>query len=104
MPKPERPAPVAARGGAAVTSGVTRGPDDAAQPRPVLAGAGPLLERESELDHLTGLLDQVASGSGGALLVTGPAGIGKSSLLGAAEDLAAARGMLVLRAGRRARA
>ena len=55
----------------------------------------PLYGREHELSVLTGLLDGVA-GRGAALLVNGPAGIGKSALVAAARAAALARHMQVL--------
>jgi len=45
---------------------------------------------------LTSLLDQAAAGSGTALLLRGPAGIGKTTLLAAAQRLAARREMRTL--------
>jgi AAA ATPase domain len=47
-----------------------------------------LLERESELEALERLLRLARGGMGGAVLVEGPPGIGKSSLLAAAGALA----------------
>ncbi len=41
-----------------------------------------LVERESELDALTALLDGLAAGRSGVALIEGPAGIGKTRLLG----------------------
>jgi predicted ATPase len=41
----------------------------------------PLLERDSELRQAGALLTAAAEGDGGALVVEGPAGIGKSTLL-----------------------
>ena len=52
-----------------------------------------LVEREAELERLEELAAAAASGRGGAVVVEGPAGIGKSSLLEAAEDLAERRGL-----------
>jgi DNA-binding CsgD family transcriptional regulator len=57
---------------------------------------GSLLGRESELDVLGQLLDDVHA-RGGSLEVTGGPGVGKSALLGEAASRAADRGMLVLR-------
>src|SRR6516165_4860300 len=54
-----------------------------------------LLGRESELDMLDRLLDDVHS-RGGSMEVTGGPGVGKSALLGEAAARAADRGMLVL--------
>jgi DNA-binding CsgD family transcriptional regulator len=57
-----------------------------------------LLERESELAVLGGVMDAARSGRGGVALIEGPAGIGKSRLLDAASAEAKAAGMEVLRA------
>ncbi len=54
-------------------------------------------EREEELELLTEALDGAAAGAGSALLLEGPAGIGKSTLLGAATVAAGDRGLLTLR-------
>jgi DNA-binding SARP family transcriptional activator/DNA-binding CsgD family transcriptional regulator len=62
------------------------------------AGAVPLVEREEELAILEALLASARSGLGSVLLVEGPAGIGKTSLLAAARELAAESGMSVLHA------
>src|ERR1700722_15440689 len=56
-----------------------------------------LLGRESEVRTLSRLLDRVAD-QGGALVVSGGPGIGKSALLGEARRRARDRGMLVLKA------
>ncbi len=55
-----------------------------------------LLGRESEVRLLGGLLDRVTD-QGGALVVSGGPGIGKSALLGEAARGARERGMLVLK-------
>ena len=52
-----------------------------------------LLEREAELERIQALIDGVAAGDGGALLVAGAPGIGKTRLLEEAEDMARARGV-----------
>ena len=57
-----------------------------------------LVGRERELATLTGLLDRAAAGSGGALIIRGVAGIGKSALLEQGQDLARDRGMTILSA------
>jgi DNA-binding CsgD family transcriptional regulator/Flp pilus assembly protein TadD len=49
----------------------------------------PLVERELELEALEALLASARAGSGGAVVFEGPAGIGKSSLLAAAQTAAA---------------
>jgi predicted ATP-dependent serine protease len=55
--------------------------------------------RDGEQQAIGALLDEVAgTGRGGALLLTGDPGIGKTALLGVAERAAAGHGMLVLRA------
>lgn len=59
--------------------------------------AGPeLVGRERELAALTSLLDEAVAGRGAAVLLRGEAGIGKTSLLAAAQRLAARRGIQVL--------
>jgi DNA-binding CsgD family transcriptional regulator len=60
---------------------------------------GGLYEREGELTRVDALLTAAQAGRGGVLLITGPAGIGKTVLLGAARERAAQAGMRVL-AGR----
>ena len=49
----------------------------------------PLVERELELETVERLLAGARAGSGGAVVLEGPAGIGKSSLLAAARAAAA---------------
>ncbi|GAA0421836.1 LuxR family transcriptional regulator [Acrocarpospora corrugata] len=56
-----------------------------------------LIGRETEVSRLTDLIDRMR-GSGGALVVRGAAGIGKSALLGAAVAAANARGFQVFTA------
>lgn len=58
----------------------------------------PLLEREGEVDAISGLVDDLCAGSGGVLLVDGPAGIGKSRLVKVACRRADDRAIAVLRA------
>jgi hypothetical protein len=65
---------------------------------PATADPSALLERERELDVLAQLVAATVAGRGAAAFVTGPAGIGKTSLLRAAADLASAAGMEVLSA------
>lgn len=57
-----------------------------------------MLERDAELAGLRQLLSHAASGRGGAALVEGEAGIGKSSLLDAVAAAASGDGFRVLRA------
>src|SRR5262245_8698691 len=53
-------------------------------------GAG-LLERDRELASLHALIEDAAGGQGRMALIEGPAGIGKSRLLGEARDAADGR-------------
>ena len=55
-----------------------------------------LLEREEELSELRAAWTRARSGNGGLVVVEGPAGSGKSALLGAAKERANAAGMRVL--------
>jgi DNA-binding CsgD family transcriptional regulator len=57
-----------------------------------------LVEREDDLGALAELLDGLVDGRSRAALIEGPAGIGKSRLLGALRDGAAARGVRSLTA------
>jgi DNA-binding CsgD family transcriptional regulator len=57
-----------------------------------------LVERESDLGALAELLDGLVDGRSRAVLIEGPAGIGKSRLLGALRDGAAQRGIRTLAA------
>ncbi len=57
---------------------------------------GGLFEREAELGRIDALLAAARAGGGGVLVIIGPAGIGKSSLLGAAGERAQLAGMRVL--------
>ena len=57
-----------------------------------------LLEREAELARVDGVFEQIRVGSGGVVVVDGPAGIGKSRLLAAVDANAQARGFGTLRA------
>ncbi|MGH3671413.1 MAG: helix-turn-helix transcriptional regulator [Pseudonocardiaceae bacterium] len=60
------------------------------------SGAKWLLERDGELAVLDALVAGTAAGSGRVVLVEGPAGIGKSRLLGEICNRAASRGLRVL--------
>jgi DNA-binding CsgD family transcriptional regulator len=57
-----------------------------------------LLERGAELAAIDALLEGCASGQGGVLLLRGPAGIGKTALLGASRESARSAGIRVLEA------
>ncbi len=78
--------------------------DDAASdlraaPRPRLpAVAADLVEREDELRAVDSTLDRLADGEGGVVLFEGPAGIGKTRLLGELRSRAVSRNALVLEA------
>jgi predicted ATPase len=63
--------------------------------RPVLCPV--VVGRDDELRLLAASLDAAREGRGGAILISGEAGIGKSRLARSAEELAGERGMLVLR-------
>lgn len=63
-----------------------------------MGDTGALLERDLELAELGAAVTRARAGSGGTVLLEGPAGIGKSELLAAARGLAAKAGMLVLSA------
>jgi DNA-binding CsgD family transcriptional regulator len=64
----------------------------------VVAQDGLVLERDRELDRIRWRLRLAREGRGGALVVEGPAGIGKTVVLGAARELAEGGGFRVLRA------
>lgn len=57
-----------------------------------------LLERDRELNAIADALQAAARGSGRVLVIEGPAGMGKTALLDAAAERAAAGGLAVLRA------
>ena len=59
---------------------------------------GLLLERDRELERIGRCLQRADQGHGGALVVEGPAGIGKTVLLAAARATAGEEGFRVLRA------
>ena len=65
---------------------------------PASAASHELLERDDELDRLGQLTADAARGRGAAVVLEGPAGIGKTSLLEAAVRLADAAGLGVLAA------
>jgi DNA-binding CsgD family transcriptional regulator len=70
----------------------------ASAPATAVAPGPLLLERERELSRLSEALAHAVGGSGSLILVEGPAGIGKSGLLGAAGEEAGRESMHVLRA------
>jgi DNA-binding CsgD family transcriptional regulator len=57
-----------------------------------------LLERDSELSAVAHVLGQVRDGTGGLVVIDGPAGVGKTALLEAVRAEADAAGLLTLRA------
>jgi DNA-binding CsgD family transcriptional regulator len=65
---------------------------------PARATARPPLERAAEVAAITAALASAAEGAGGLVVIEGPAGIGKSSLLGEAATEAGVAGLRVLRA------
>ena len=58
-------------------------------------GAGLLHGRQAEIDQLAQAVRVTTAGSGTAILLEGPAGIGKTALLRTARDLAASSGFVV---------
>jgi class 3 adenylate cyclase/DNA-binding CsgD family transcriptional regulator len=62
------------------------------------SAAAVLIGRDQELTEIDSLLTAARAGAGGLVLVEGPAGIGKTTLLRAARERAAERGMTVLHA------
>jgi predicted ATPase len=75
--------------------GAARGPG-VSEP-PAVAALGGLFERDGALARIDELVRAAGDGSGGLLLVAGPAGIGKTSLLEACGEAGAGLGLLVLR-------
>jgi hypothetical protein len=59
---------------------------------------GLLLERDGELERIAECVQRARQGRGGALVVEGPAGIGKTALLAVAREVAEGEGFKVLRA------
>ena len=78
------------------SSGRSRGAEARVRGGP--SAAQPLLEREAELDQLTAALAAARSGAGSLLLIEGPAGIGKTSIIEEARWIGADAGMVVLSA------
>jgi DNA-binding CsgD family transcriptional regulator len=60
--------------------------------------SGLLLERDRELERIGECLQRARQGRGGALVLEGPPGIGKTVLLAVARDVAEGEGFRVLRA------
>jgi DNA-binding SARP family transcriptional activator len=75
--------------------GSTPAPEPVPAPVPAGPGSDRLVAREDELRVLEELLARARHGRGGLTLVTGEAGIGKTSLARAVADLATARGFRV---------
>jgi predicted ATP-dependent serine protease len=63
-----------------------------------LDATGQLLEREHELEVASTAVARAAGGSGAVLLIEGPAGVGKSKLLGGIRAAGRHQGMRVLEA------
>lgn len=59
---------------------------------------GRLLDRRVELAAIAAAVEHATAGSGSVLYIEGPAGIGKSALLGVCAEIAEARGLTVLAA------
>jgi DNA-binding CsgD family transcriptional regulator/tetratricopeptide (TPR) repeat protein len=59
---------------------------------------GVLLERDEQLGLMTAAIDAVRRGSGSVLVLSGPAGVGKTSLLRAAAERARSQGLELLTA------
>jgi predicted ATPase len=60
--------------------------------------AGRLVERDRELSVLQDAMDAAQQGTGRVIMIEGPPGIGKSSLLGVSLELAGTAGLGRLRA------
>jgi len=63
-----------------------------------MSRAADTLEREQELDHIAAALESAAVGAGRAVIVEGPAGIGKTRLVHDARALAKVRGFARIQA------
>jgi predicted ATPase len=60
--------------------------------------AGGLVERDREVSMLREAMDAARRGAGQVIMIEGPPGIGKSSLLGVSLELARTAGLGTLRA------
>jgi DNA-binding winged helix-turn-helix (wHTH) protein/tetratricopeptide (TPR) repeat protein len=80
--------------GEPATSTARAAPPDLAPPTPTLDDGWPLIGRDSELAQIVAT---VAMGERGGMLLTGPAGLGKTRLARAAIETAAADGIPVAR-------
>ena len=65
---------------------------------PAVAPGIPLLERSEELARIESVFERARDARGSFLVIEGPAGIGKTVMLGATRDVAAGHEMRVLRA------
>lgn len=78
------------------TARATPAPDpDVANPAPARDASDPFVGRQRALERLSAALEQVASGGGRLLVVSGEAGIGKTRVLLEVERLARERGFSV---------
>jgi DNA-binding NarL/FixJ family response regulator len=68
------------------------------RPEPPAAGGDALLERDQELESLDRVVQAARAGQAAMVMIEGPAGIGKSTLLAQAGEMAGAAGFAVLRA------
>jgi replication-associated recombination protein RarA len=68
------------------------------EPPSAPSSGGELVGREGLIGEVTGVLDAARRSEGGAVVLRGQAGIGKSSLLAVARSAGAAAGMRVLAA------
>ncbi|MFP5322382.1 MAG: BTAD domain-containing putative transcriptional regulator [Acidimicrobiia bacterium] len=97
---PAAPAPAAPAPATPAPVDGTPTPIEAPLPRAAVVGrAADLIGREAELDRLRRAIDAAAGGATRATVVVGEAGVGKTSLVGAAVADAHAAGALVLWGG-----
>jgi DNA-binding CsgD family transcriptional regulator len=61
----------------------------------IALSGGALLERETEIDRISAMVERVRDGAGATMLIAGPAGIGKTRLLDVAVGIAGAVGVAV---------